>query len=506
MSSFLISRCINGTNPGSRNLQMSTKSTSLKSVMRNTSFLLLGEIISKPLLFLAMVYLARVLSPDGFGKVNFALAIITYFILLSNMGVSLLGTRDIARQKDRIGYYINNIISLRLCLSALGISIILTASLVLDSPDEILELILIYSLGLVPLSFFLDWVFQGQEEMGYIAASRIITNGVNIVLIFCLIRSPEQLMLVPWCQVCGQMAASLFLLLSLKRRFRFPRLSFQWKAWWTIIRPSLPMGAALFMNQIILNLDTVMIGLMKGDYDVGLYQAAYQIVFFLIIISNAYFDAVFPVLSKYFEISLHALRQIQILSARIVSMIGLPLAVGGTFLATEIIILTFGAEYAGGTIPFKILIWSVFLILINNIYSRGLLACNRQKDFLLVLLVQALVNIGFNFILIPPWGLMGAGISTILAEGAGFILYAHYFNKITRIALIPHLVKPFLASGLMLVCIWTLSDIFHLGVILVVSLGVLAYFLSMLLMGGIRLSELRHLASGGFGSEKVSND
>jgi len=472
---------------------MKSTNSSFGLLIKNAGVLLFGEIISKPLLFLAMVYLARVLQPDGFGKINFALAIVTYFILLSNMGFSLLGTREIARNPQLRGFYIDNILTLRLSLSLTGIAIIALVSFLAGVSAEMKGLLLVYALGLIPLSLLLDWVFQAHERMAYIAIARIITSGSHILLIFLFIRGPGDLPYVPWCQVAGQAAAAIFLLVAGNRRFHRPRLSFHWSSWREIVRVSLPMGAALFMNQIILNLDTVMIGFLRGSEEVGIYQAAYHIVFFLVVLGNTYFDAVYPVLSRYYKVSMDSLRTIQLFSAKMVMIVGIPLAAGGTLLAPDIIRMTYGAEYQGSVIALRVLLWSVFLILVNNIYSRGLLGCDRQSQFLTVLVVQAGTNILFNFLLIPPLGLLGAAAATVLAEGAGFILYSDYFNKIVRIRLASIIMRPIMATGIMLLGVRWLQSFPDVAVWILAAAGAGIYLLSLFVLGGIPLAEIRHV-------------
>ncbi|MFC1934482.1 polysaccharide biosynthesis C-terminal domain-containing protein [Chloroflexota bacterium] len=76
-------------------------------------------------------------------------------------------------------------------------------------------------------------------------------------------------------------------------------------------------------------------------------------------------------------------------------------------LADPLMKLIYGASYSGAIIAFQILIWSVFLWGANNIYARGLLGCDKQNSFFIILVIQAVSNIALNFALIPSFGLIG---------------------------------------------------------------------------------------------------
>ena len=47
-------------------------------------------------------YLSRVLGPEYYGTVNFALSIVAYFILVTEFGIPLYGTREISKVQNDI--------------------------------------------------------------------------------------------------------------------------------------------------------------------------------------------------------------------------------------------------------------------------------------------------------------------------------------------------------------------------------------------------------------------
>lgn len=55
-------------------------------IIKNTVSLLTGSVIARLLGFVVIVYLARILGPGSFGKISFVMAIVTYFILIADVG------------------------------------------------------------------------------------------------------------------------------------------------------------------------------------------------------------------------------------------------------------------------------------------------------------------------------------------------------------------------------------------------------------------------------------
>ncbi len=101
-------------------------------IVKNTFSLLFSSIFAQFISFFVVVYLARILGPGDFGKISFAITITIYFTLIINLGLPLLGTREIARDREKINDYLNNILTMRLCLAALSFGLLLLMTFFLN--------------------------------------------------------------------------------------------------------------------------------------------------------------------------------------------------------------------------------------------------------------------------------------------------------------------------------------------------------------------------------------
>src|SRR3990167_11194252 len=94
----------NFLNTHSQVYEMST----VRNISKNLLFLSSGELVSKILQFVLMVYPARLLDQASFGKFSFALSLSFIAIITADLGINQLLIREIARDKGNAGKYFIN--------------------------------------------------------------------------------------------------------------------------------------------------------------------------------------------------------------------------------------------------------------------------------------------------------------------------------------------------------------------------------------------------------------
>ncbi|MCK4385034.1 MAG: flippase [candidate division Zixibacteria bacterium] len=406
-----------------------------KTILKNFFSLSFSEVISCGLKFVSVIYLARILGAEGFGKINFATATLAYFMLLVNLGLNTYGIREIARDKERMKKYINNILTIKLLSSVFAFLLVAIFVYFLPKPLEIKKLILFFGFSLFTFSFTIDWVFMGIQRMQYIALARITQNLIYVTLIVTLVKIPDQILSIPLVQVGSALVAVLILMTVFVRKYGSFKLDFDFSFWKEILSQSFPMALSLIAIQIYLNFDTVMLGFMKSDGDVGWYNAAYKVIGVLLLGGCIYYNAIFPVISNLYKKSLEKLKHLMQFTLSLMILIIAPMLVLGTIFAAQIIGLIFGDGYQESVVVFQILLWSVAAVLLNGLFGGCLLGCDRQKYHLVCVSVGALMNLILNFLLIPPFGIKGAAIATVAAETT--VLFMFYFGTRKIVMLSP---------------------------------------------------------------------
>ncbi|MCJ7458548.1 MAG: flippase [candidate division Zixibacteria bacterium] len=460
--------------------------TTSKKILRNFSFLLGADLITKALGFISVIYLARVLTVEGFGKIEFAQAIIIYFVLLVNQGLDLWGVREIAKGQEKIKEIVNNVLSIRFFLSLLAYGLLVIFVLLINKPWDIKQLILIYGLSIFTFSFTLNWFFQGIERMEFIALGQLMNQLLYVGGIFIVVKNSSYVFQVPLIKVIAAFfSLCLLALLFFKLNGSF-KLSLNPSAWKEIFKQSLPMGFSLVVIQIYYNLDTIMLGFMKGVTVVGWYNAAYKIVLVFVGFASLFGTAVFPVLSRCYKESLDQFRKFVLQFSRLTIFFGLPIAVGGTILSDQIIRFVYGSAYQSSILPLQILIWSVFTVYFNCSFAFCLLASDRQKEYMYSVLIGAVVNLTLNLILIPKYSMLGASIATIVCEVVTLGLILFYSGRIVKSIPWIDLLKVLGSSSLMGLVLYSLSG----NLLIKVFIGMAVYLGAMIILRGIHREDV----------------
>ena len=95
--------------------------SAVSKIAKNTSILLLSQVISYILAFFYTIYTARYLGTAGFGILSTALALGALLSIFTELGLSTLTTREVSREKSLANKYIGNTIALKIALSTLSL-------------------------------------------------------------------------------------------------------------------------------------------------------------------------------------------------------------------------------------------------------------------------------------------------------------------------------------------------------------------------------------------------
>ena len=118
-----------------------------------------------------MPYLARVIGPDGFGKIAFAAAIIVWFTTISDWGFNYSATRDVAKNRDdkeKVSEIFSNVFWARLLLMVVSFVILSVFVILVPKLKENADIIYMTFLLIPGYIMFPDWFFQAIERMKYI--------------------------------------------------------------------------------------------------------------------------------------------------------------------------------------------------------------------------------------------------------------------------------------------------------------------------------------------------
>lgn len=404
----------------------------LTSKIASNLFSLSSAEIAKRLLgFFTLVYLGRVLDKEGFGVIGFASAFISYFVLVVNFGFSTYGTREISKDEKNIAKYVNSIISIKILL-ALFLGLILIIYTVLSTKNIITKyVVLITGINLFVDAIALNWVFQAIEKMQFIAVRQILSGLISLVGVIFFVHSQNDVIIAASILAVSALFGNMWLIPIYQKMFARIKFQFSIPFWKELVKESFPLAVASVMIGIYYNLDMVMLGYMKPDSDVGVYNAAYKIFLLGIVPFQLIFSAFFPSLSRV------GLKKSEEFNSTILNYAKLILGSGiisGVVLLTfseRIILLVFGESYLASAVPLSILAINVMVISVNVFLGNPMIAWGKQKEYSIAIALGAISNIILNFILIPKYSYIGAAFATLLSEIIVFIGLLYLFSKFT---------------------------------------------------------------------------
>lgn len=167
-------------------------------------------------------FLFNQLGVENYGLVNFSFAFIQYFIILTDFGFGLSGTRYVAAHRsDRV---LTNRFLNSACLSRLGMCLlsflILLVCIFTIPAFEHHKLFTILFFGQV-LGNCLNpvWFFQGMEKMKFNTILNITTRLISILPLFVVVREPDDYIYIPICYSSGSIISGILSLLFIRKNF-----------------------------------------------------------------------------------------------------------------------------------------------------------------------------------------------------------------------------------------------------------------------------------------------
>jgi len=405
-----------------------------------------GDFVAKTLNFAAFIFLARVLGVASYGVLEFALSILTYFLLIADGGLELWATREAARGTG-MRELVARVVPLRMLLAVGGFAALLALLPALPGYTYLRLVLLLFGLTLFAQAVDLKWVFMGRERMARVAGGLVLAQIVFAAAVFALVRNPTHLIWVPAFRVAGDLAAATFFGARYIRQHGNVRLAPGLRTAWDVLAPSFTMGASRTLALVNYNFDSVLIGLMLGAAAVGWYGAAYKPITAILAMPVTYFLGLFPALSRTHAESTEQFKQVVRRSLRITAFFAAPIGFGAYFLAAPVVDLLYGAAYRNSVPALQILAWSAGLVILRGTYRQALNAAGRQRLDLLCAASATVVNLGLNILLIPRYGIVGAAAATVTSETVWLGMASYYFSRsVAALGFVTVLLRPVAAA------------------------------------------------------------
>jgi O-antigen/teichoic acid export membrane protein len=410
-------------------------SPTLRKILGNTAWLFGEKMLQMVLGLLIGVWVARYLGTEDFGRFNYALAFVGLFGPIATLGLGQIVVRDLARNPDSKDEILGTAFILKFLGGLLTFALTVGAILYFN-PQETLThwLVAIVSVGTIFLSFeTIDFWFQSKTQSKYTVWSTnsayVIVNVVKVILI----QLKASLIAFTWTMTAEKILASVALVITYKLQGNAIKAwRFSWQRAKHLLGQSWPLILSGFVIMIYMRIDQVMLGQMRDSSEVGVYSAAVKIAELWYFIPGAIIQSVFPsvVQAKDMDEQTYYGRIQKLLN--FMAWVSYAVAIPMTLLSDFIVDILYGPQYAEAAPALSILVWAGLFVSLGLARGPWLITEGLMRFSASTTAVGAVINVIFNFLLIPQYGGLGAGIATVIAQF--FAAYgANAFYPKTRI-------------------------------------------------------------------------
>ena len=393
-----------------------------KSIKVNSILNVIKTISSIIFPLITFPYISRVLQPENVGKVNFGSSFVSYFSLIASLGITTYAIREcsaVRGDKKKLGEKASQIFSINVSTTIvayvlLGLSLIFFRKL-----DSYRTLIIIQSTAILFTTWGADWLNSAMEDFKFITIRSIGFQFISLILMFILVHQPNDYYKYAAITVLSSCGANITNIIY-RRKYCTVRFTkdMHWREHFT---PILLLFVMILAQNIFSNADTTMLGLMKGNFEVGIYSTAHKMKNIIVQVVASLCWVVMPRMSYYFAED--DWDKINVMLKKVLSVmvtIGFPCVAGCVVLSGEIIEIVAGNQYSAASLPLIILMLSFIVDIFGGSFLGNMvcLPAKQEKVFMEACCFAAVVNVVLNYILIPYGGASAAaftsGISAIV--------------------------------------------------------------------------------------------
>ncbi len=433
----------------------------MKSLKKNAIFNVLYDAANILFPLITSMYVARVLMPEGVGRVSYAQNIASYFVTFAALGLPTYGIREIAKvhgekklaNKTFTELFLINAITTTVFAAAYAIMIFSPLGKSFDK-----SLMICFGISILFNYLSIDWLYKGYEEYVYIALRSIIIKAISLVLIIIFVKNKEDYIRYAIITVVALGGNYVFNIIYARNliRFEFKNLEFK-----KHITPLVVLALSLFLSSIYSKLDITMLGSMSTKTATGLYTNAQKICEMLIVACSSLSAVFLPRLSYYYKNDTEKFTSLIDSGVKALAFVAIPAATALFVLAPQAMELLYGKEFVPGASTVRILSILVIVKSFGNLLCYQLVICTgNEKKRLPAYAFASGANIALNALLIPSFAQNGAAIASVASE---VIVNTYQFIKMKKIIAIPisakALTQSVISSAVMGISLFFLSGL-----------------------------------------------
>lgn len=379
-------------------------------------------------------YVSRVLEVGNIGIVGFIDSVATYFILFSMMGISTLGVREIARcgdDRNRRKSVFLSLLWLHGIVTAIAVAAMIAVTYCVRPLHFHLHLMWVGICKLIFNLFLIEWFYRGIEDFRFITYRSLVIRGLYVLSVFIFVKNEQDTFVYYFLTMTVVAATALVNMTSSRKFLAHVKVKINLRPF---IRPFFYFGAYELLMAAYTTLNTVFLGFVSTDDEVGYYATATKLMAILTGIYISFSGVMLPRMSSliaqedYFQYRNYFKKTL-----KIIFLFSVPVIVLVELFASEVIFLLSGPGYEGAITPIRIMIPALLITGLEQLITVQLLMpMGKEKYIFLMVMSGAVVGVTLNLLLVPSLGAIGSAWVWTAAETtvlAGALLSLLFLKK-----------------------------------------------------------------------------
>lgn len=378
-----------------------------------------GTILIKMLTGIAV---ANYLGSSGNGILNYPMALITFFMAASALGLDSYITRELLQRPQSKNTLLGTAFALRLSAGLIVLPLIYFTYFVINNladanPGVPFNFIAIVSFVCVIQSInIIDSYFQSQVQGKKIMLVQVIANILSALVKIILILVAAPIAYFIW----TLLADAVFLAISYLWMYHKSKESvFQWRFDKSLakylIQMSWPLAFSAILVTLYMKIDQIMISSYLDSSALGIYSTVVSLSESWYFIPVATVSALFPAIMNARQHDEERYQNRLQNLYDLMSFISLGIAIVMTFASPLVYKILYKADFAAGAEVLSIHIWAGIFVFLGSASGQYLIAEGYTKLSLVRTGVGALINIILNMWWIPIFGIKGAAWASLIA-------------------------------------------------------------------------------------------
>jgi len=401
------------------------KNSILYKIGFNTLIQFIGKAVSVLLGLATVALLTRYLGLAGYGNFTLVFAYMSFFGVFADFGLQLAIVRELSQKNIEAENIYGTYFWLKSVLIGASTLIAIFALLFFPYSQELKIGILIGALavGIGGLSGYGTAIFQSRVRLDIVTYIDVLTKIITVIFIVFFVFSKMNFYYIISTVLIGNITGFIVTVFILKKfinfNFKYDKILAK-----KIIGWSVPIGLTSFFSLAYFKIDTIMLSVMRGPTEVGIYSLSYKILENILMLWGLYMASVYPFFSKFLgNKDKKNFYKIFKNTITIALLFSIPIVLIGFIFSDYIINIFAGDKFNQSSVSFKILLLSLPIYFMTNTFYNALLSLKKINFIIYSMVACLLLNFLLNLILIPKMGYVGASINTVLTEGVMLIAY-----------------------------------------------------------------------------------